>query len=191
MKITILTYPNSKLDHLKNTLVDVRKNAKKFVDFEVDWKKVKDCNDIGGIKIYALSDPFETIKDIYHANKSTDVEIMKQQKIISHTINENTKYNLSIYSEIEAASLSYLIWTEIVKEAGIDFIFKIENIQDLLDYLKDKGILDVGFNYNAKKFKSYKPRNLDEYKTMSYGTINLLGTYCREYDYLNFLKGLK
>jgi len=191
MKISVLTYPNSKLEYLKNILNYIEENSIKPISFDLNWRNLKNSDNIEGLKIYALSDPFESIKDSVEDIISKDEQKIKKRKFIDDILKIKMKYNMSDYNELESACLSYLMWVESAKESNLDLIFKIEDLNDLFVFLKDNGILDKDFNYNSKSFKSYKPRNLDEYKSISYGTINLLGLYCEEYNYLNFLKGMK
>jgi len=187
MKITIFTHPNSKLSRLNILSQTIRKNAKVYVDIECDWKKVSNYENVSGMKIYALSDPFETIQLCMESDELN----INEKEFRWNTIKEKTNYNLEEFSKLEAACLSYLLWPEICKENGLDFIFKIEDPTELFKYLEIKGILNDNVRYEHIIFNSYKPINLDEYKKIGFGTINLLGRYCIKYNYSNYLKGLK
>ena len=107
------------------------------------------------------------------------------------TIKEKTNYDLSEYSSLEAACLSYLMWIEIAQDSGLDFVFKIEQPDDIFKYLKEKGVIGniKGFKYAV--FTSFKQTKSLPYKDVSFGTLNLLGRYCEKYNYKNYLKALK
>jgi hypothetical protein len=187
MKITILTHPNQKMQYLEALARKIKNSAKIPVQVSCSWKNVKNAENIEGIKIYALSDPFETIENcmINYDQKATDKSARWQ------AIKDRFGNDLKDYSPIEAASLSYLLWLEIAKMSELDCVFKIEEPSALFDFLIGKGILDENFSFKYHIFPRFKIRNFELYKDVSFGTLNLIGKYCRVYKYDNYLKDLR
>jgi len=188
MKITIFTHPNQKIEYLESLISKIEKDSLVNLQIIYSWKKVKHINNIDGVKIYAISDPFETIENcmINYDQKATD------RSLRWNVIKKVMGYDLNEYSPIEAAALSYLLWLEIAKQSDLDCIFKIEDPSDLFKFLIDKGVLDNrNFNFKYTKFPNFKIRNFSLYKDISYATLNLIGKYCNVYQYENYLKGLR
>lgn len=187
MKITILTHPNQKMSYLESLARKIKASAKIPVEVSCSWKKVKHIDQIEGLKIYAVSDPFETIENcmINYDQIPTD------RSLRWDVIKDKMGNDLRNYSQIEAATLSYLLWAEIAKMSDLDCIFKIEEPSDLFEFLIKQGILDNEFSFKYMIFPRFKVRNLEWYKDISFGTINLLGKYCRVYKYDNYLRDLK
>lgn len=184
MNITIITHPNPNMDILDSVIETIKSNALINIDIKVSWKKVNNIESIEGLKVYALSDPFYTIDSCMH-----DYDLKATNRSYRwNMIKQLYGYDLSIYSETEAASLSYLLWVEIAKQNNIDCVFKIENPDGLYTFLKDKNVLDKHLKiYNNSNLK-FKPKNIGKYTEMSYGTINLLSKYCKFYNYTNYIK---
>lgn len=186
MRLTIFTHPNEKINELNQILKFIKDNSIVDVDISSDWKELRSINNIQGLKIYALSDPFETIENCMNVY---DKEL-RGRKVRRDFIKEQMGHNLNDYSPLESSCLSYLLWCEIAKQSELDLIFKIEEPSVLFKYLVSKGILKDNLNYKYSIFPKYVP-DIKKYKELSFGTLNLLGTYCTKYKYPNELKNLK
>jgi len=187
MKITIFTHPNPRMDILESIIKNIKDNSKVSVEIEVTWKKIRDCENIEGIKVYALTDPFHTIDSCLN-----EYDLKATNKSYRHNIiKDKLGYILNEYSDIESSVLSYLLWVEISKKSGIECVFKVENPDNLYSYLKEKKILEKNIKFHQKTYARFKVKNINIYKNMSLGTLSLLVKYCKFYDYYNYLKDLK
>ena len=187
IKVTILCHPNNDQEYFNSVLNQIKSSTKKKLNFLFNWKKIEAFNKIDGIKMYAVSEPFKAIDDIINIYDKDEKNKNFRWKVIKNELG----YDLSEYNPTEAACLSYLLWAEIAKQEDLDLFFRIEDINSLIKYFRKKDILSNKFVARLKDRKKYFPKNLQMYKDVSFGTLNLLSIYCEKYKYYNHLKDLK
>lgn len=172
MKIYVYTYPNKRIDYLKSNLSKI-----KNVEFVIIDKKINKQIEENSLKVFAVSDPFETIENI-------PFKSVTDNSYRCNVVEKYMGYDLNDYCLEEKETMSYLLWLEIIKKQGLDLIFKIEDMSIFYAYLKGKNLVDNDV-FEYKIFDNYKPK-LD-YSKLSLGTISLFTKFCKEYNYSNKL----